>query len=43
MLDKLVRPKEYDEIVITDPNISVGTEIMECEAVRNDDKLPKLR
>ncbi len=42
VLDTLLRNNEYDEIVITDYDIPVGSEIFGCKVVGNDDLLPKL-
>ena len=42
VLDSLLRNKEYDEIVITDNDIPVGTMIMGCRVAGNDDVLPEL-
>lgn len=42
VLDTLLKTKEYDEIVITDPKIPAGTEVMGCKVVGNDDVLPEL-
>ena len=42
VLDSLLRNNEYDEIVITDNDIPVDTEIMGCRVVGNDDVLPYL-
>lgn len=42
VLDTLLRNKMYDEIVITDNDIPVGTEIMKCRVAGNDDILPYL-
>lgn len=42
VLDTLLRNKEYDEIVITDHDITAGTKIFGCDVVGNDDLLPGL-
>ena len=42
VLDTLLRNKEYDEIIITDYDITAGTKICGCEVIGNDDLLPKL-
>ena len=42
VLDTLLRNNEHDEIVITDNDIPVGTEIMGCKVAGNDDVLPEL-
>lgn len=43
VLDALLRGKEYDDIVITDPSIEPGTRVLGCRVVGNDDLIPKLR
>lgn len=43
VLDTLFRLKEYDEIVITDPNLPKGTKVMGCTVVGGDEVLPELR
>ncbi len=42
VLDTLLRNNEYDEIVITDNDIPVDTQIMGCRVAGNDDVLPNL-
>ena len=42
VLDTLLKDQAYDEIVITDNDISDGTVIMNCRVVGNDDVLPSL-
>ena len=42
VLDSLLRNKEYDEIVITDNDIPVGSVIMGCRVAGNDDALKAL-
>lgn len=42
VLDALLRANEYQEIVITDPEISPGEKIMGCTVVGSDDELPRL-
>jgi sugar O-acyltransferase (sialic acid O-acetyltransferase NeuD family) len=42
VLDSLLKEKKYDEIVITDHDITVGSEIFGCKVVGNDDILPQL-
>lgn len=43
VLDAALKTKQYDEIVITDPDISTGTIILGCEVVGNDEMLPALK
>lgn len=42
VLDAALRMAYFDQIVITDPDISVGTQIMGCEVVGSDDILLRL-
>lgn len=42
VLDTLLKTNEYSEIVITDPHISIGSEIMGCKVVGDDRMLPQL-
>ncbi len=42
VLDTLLRNKKYDEIVIIDRNIEVGTRVLECEVVGSDDLMSEL-
>lgn len=42
VLDAALRMDYFDQIVITDPDISAGTQIMGCEVVGSDDILLKL-
>ena len=42
VLDTLLRNREYEEIVITDPGIPAGERIMGCAVAGNDDVLPAL-
>ena len=42
VLDTLLRNNEYDDIVIADYDITVGTRIFGCEVVGNDELLPEL-
>lgn len=42
VLDAVIRCGEYDEIVITDPEIDQGSEILGCKVVGADDLLPEL-
>ena len=42
VLDAALRSGEYSEIVITDPEITVGTEICGCKVVGTDEMLPNL-
>ncbi len=43
VLDAALRMKAFDEIVITDPEISKGTQIMGCEVVGDDSVIPALK
>ena len=43
VLDAALSMDEFDEIVITDASIAVGTKIMGCKVVGSDDVLPQLR
>lgn len=42
VLDTVKRLGKYKDIVITDPDLPVGTEIQGCEVVGTDDNLPDL-
>lgn len=42
VLDTLLKTNEYSEIVITDPQLPAGTEVMGCKVVGDDSILPKL-
>lgn len=42
VLDTLHKTKEYSEIVITDPNLPAGTEVMGGKVVGDDSVLPNL-
>lgn len=42
VLDSALRMKTFEEIVITDPHIKQGTEILGCSVVGNDDRLEQL-
>ena len=41
VLDSAIRMKAFDEIVITDPNMEVGTDVMGCSVIGDDSVLPK--
>ena len=43
VLDAALRMNAFQEIVILDPRLPVGSMIMGCTVVGNDDKLPELR
>lgn len=43
VLDAALRMNAFQEIVILDPRLPVGSMIMWCTVVGNDDKLPELR
>lgn len=43
VLDAVLQTNEYDEIVITDLDLTRGTEIYGCRVVGNDDILPLLK
>ncbi len=43
VLDAALAMHEFDEIVITDPDIPAGTEVMGCKVVGSDEKLPELK
>ena len=43
VLDAALAMHEFDKIVITDPDIPVGTEIMGCKVVGSDEQLPELK
>lgn len=43
VLDSALAMNKYTEIVITDPEINPGTEVLGCTVVGNDDILPELR
>ena len=40
--DALMNSGKYDEIVITDPGLKAGSDILGCPVVGNDDLLPQL-
>lgn len=42
VLDAALRTEEYTEIVITDPEIPIGTKICGCKVVGSDEVLPEL-
>lgn len=42
VLDCVLRSHQYDEIVITDNDLPIGTEIFGCRVAGNDDVLPEL-
>jgi len=42
VLDTLLRTNEYSEIVITDPLLPAGIEVMGCKVVGNDSILSEL-
>ena len=42
VLDAVLRSRNYSEIVITDNDLPVGTSILGCKVVGNDDLLPDL-
>lgn len=43
VLDAALRMKAFQEIVILDPNLSVGSKVLGCAVYGNDDKLSELR
>ena len=43
VLDAALRSRIYSEIVITDPMLPVGTRILDCRVVGNDDIIPQLK
>ncbi len=42
VIDAALRSKRYEKIYITDTNLAVGTHILGCEVVGDDDALPGL-
>lgn len=42
VLDAVIRPENFDEVVITDPGISVETTMLGCRVVGNDEILSEL-
>lgn len=42
VLDALLRTNDYSRIVITDPDIKVGTKVFGCQVVGNDNELERL-
>ncbi len=43
VLDAAIRMNQFEEIVITDPFLPVGTKVMGMEVVGSDEALPKLK
>ena len=43
VLDSLLRTKEYANVVITDPDVIVGTKVLGCPVVGDDKELERLK
>ena len=43
VLDTIIRSNEYNQVVITDPQMIPGTEILGCKVVGTDDELERLK